>query len=113
MDYEVRRIDKMIEIVDAYGAVDFDNSKILIDSELKGSRLMVTLTHEIVHAIMYEMGAFEQSEDEEEEFVTRMAPIVAMLLRDNDFSFMIDKTNNVEYNESNYDLNYNEINNNE
>jgi hypothetical protein len=53
-----------------------------ISSRMQGSRIVETLLHELLHAI-YDLNRLEAKENSREDFVSRGAVGLAMIMRDN------------------------------
>lgn len=85
-DYSVKLVENLLSDSDRLGDVVYPKSRIRIDSSLSKTMIKETLAHELVHAMLYEAGYDEQSEEQ----VVSLGKVLAMLLRDNDFSFMRD-----------------------
>lgn len=85
-DYSVKLVDNLLSHSENLGDITYSNATIRIDSSLSESVLKETLAHEIVHAMLYEAGYEEHDEGQ----AVLLGKVLAMLLRDNDFSFMRD-----------------------
>jgi len=85
-DYSVKLVENLLSDSDRLGDVIYTKSRIRIDSSLSKTVIKETLAHELVHAMLYEAGYDEQSEEQ----VVSLGKVLAMLLRDNDFTFMRD-----------------------
>lgn len=87
-DYEVKLVKGLSSRHGVWGLIDYSSTTIELEDTLSFSKLREVLAHEIYHGIIHESGM--RDIENEEEMVTAMGPILAMLLRDNDFSFMRD-----------------------
>lgn len=85
-DYRVKLVDSLLSDNDRLGDVTYSKGVIRIDSSLSKSVTKETLAHELVHAMLYETGNDEQNEEQ----VVLLGKVLAMVLRDNDFTFMRD-----------------------
>lgn len=85
-DYSVKLVKGLQLYDDSLGDVTYTNTTIRIDSSLSKSVIKETLAHELVHAMLYEAGY----EEHDEEQVVLVGKVLAMVLRDNDFTFMRD-----------------------
>ena len=66
------------------GQINYGQCKIRIEESLPTSRAREVLAHELAHGILFEAGYL----DHDEEQANRLGKVLAMLLRDNDFTFM-------------------------
>ena len=67
----------------AYGHINFDNKKIMIDKTLRDSQgHMQTLLHEIVHGIIYDRD-IDFKVDSEEAIVDQLANGIYQVFKDN------------------------------
>lgn len=66
-----------------WGKTDFSTLKIMIDKDLPPQRKEDAFLHEILHACIHTVGLHRQLEDKEEDFVTRLSPIIYQVLKDN------------------------------
>jgi|SRR5690625_118581 len=66
------------------GQINYGQCKIRIEESLPASRAREVLAHELAHGILFEAVY----EDHDEEQANRLGKVLAMLLRDNDFTFM-------------------------
>lgn len=87
-DYEVSINKRLASRDGVWGLVNYGSSTIEIEEGISLSKARETLAHEMIHAIIHEAGIREL--EKEEEYVTAIGPVLAMLLRDNDFTFMRD-----------------------
>lgn len=87
-DYEISINDRLASRDGVWGLVDYGSSTIEIEEGISLSKTRETLAHEMAHAIIHEAGIRDL--EEEEEYVTAIGPVLAMVLRDNDFTFMRD-----------------------
>lgn len=88
-DYEVSMNKRLSSRDGVWGLVDYGSSTIEIEDGISLSKIRETLAHEMLHAIIHEAGI--RGLEEEEEYVTAIGPVLAMVLRDNDFTFMRDE----------------------
>ena len=86
-DYSVKLVEGLQLHNERLGDITYTNATIRIDSSLSKSILKETFAHELVHAMLYEAGYDEHDEEQ----VVLVGKVLAMLLRDNDFTFMRDK----------------------
>lgn len=86
-DYSVKLVEALMENSDRMGDVNYSKVTIRIDNSLDKSILKETLAHELVHAMLYEAGNYNEHDEEQIELVGK---VLAMVLRDNDFTFMRD-----------------------
>jgi len=88
-DYTVRSMtDHEASDSQAFGKCDRDNALILIAPSLSGQIKPTALLHELIHAIIFEMGiykAFDEGDKvvTEEDITTIMANGLAAVIRDN------------------------------
>lgn len=87
-DYSVKLVESLLSHSERLGDVTYFNATIRIDNSLSKSILRETLAHELIHAMLYEAGYEEHDEGQ----VVLLGKVLAMLLRDNDFTFMRDDT---------------------
>ena len=66
------------------GQINYGHCKIYIEESLPASRAREVLAHELAHGILFEAGYEEHIEEQ----ANRIGKVLAMLLRDNDFTFM-------------------------
>lgn len=66
------------------GQINYNHCEIRIEESLPASRAREVLAHEIAHGMLNEAGYDEHDEEQ----ANRIGKVLAMLLRDNDFSFM-------------------------
>jgi hypothetical protein len=67
------------------GKIHYGLQQIEIDEDLSDQKKMNTFFHELIHALLYEMG--EIGLNENERFVTRMGNMLAQVFNDNQWSF--------------------------
>ncbi len=67
-----------------YGMITYGDTCRRIEESISESKARDVLAHELTHAILYEAGYDDHTEEE----VNRIGKVLAMLLRDNDFGFM-------------------------
>lgn len=84
IDYSVELTSGLSVSDDLLGAIHYGVSKIRLEESLPPTKLVDTFVHELAHALFYEAGF----EDHEEDTVNRIAKVLTMVLRDNDFTFM-------------------------
>ena len=84
IDYSVELTSGLSVSDDVLGAIHYGTSKVRVEESLPTSKLKDTFIHELTHAIFFEAGF----EEHEEETVNRIAKVLTMVLRDNDFAFM-------------------------
>ena len=65
-----------------FGDFSYINSRIRIEENLKGSALVDTVLHEILHAI-WKLGQLKDKREDEERAVAIMATYLTQVLRDN------------------------------
>ncbi|BDR81030.1 hypothetical protein [Clostridium tetani] len=85
MEYEVILTDRPILHINtrAYGQIDFENKKILIDKTLREKQGNVqTLLHEIIHGIV-EDRELDFAKDSEETIVDQLAKGLYQVIKDN------------------------------
>lgn len=87
IDYEVGRKNDLILNDSLLGEITYGNARINIDEQLCGSKMREVLVHEMTHGILIEAGYDEHTEEQ----ANRIGKVLAMVLRDNDFTFMRDK----------------------
>lgn len=85
-DYEISMNKRLSSRDGVWGLVDYGSSTIEIEEGISVSKLREVLAHEMTHAIIHEAGI--RGLEEEEKYVTAIGPVLAMMLRDNDFTFM-------------------------
>lgn len=83
-DYDIVPTRGLSSSESLYGKITYGNTHIEIDESLSESKARDVLVHEITHAILYEAGYDDHTEEE----VNRIGKVLAMLLHDNDFGFM-------------------------
>jgi len=66
------------------GQINYGHCEINIEESLPASRAREVLAHEMMHGILFEAGY----EDHDEGQANRLGKVLAVLLRDNDFTFM-------------------------
>jgi hypothetical protein len=84
IDYSVEVVPQLYERHQLYGQVTYKDAHIQIDDSLAKDRANETLIHELLHAMLFEAGYYDQ----DEELVKRLAAVLHQVLRDNDFSFV-------------------------
>jgi hypothetical protein len=65
-----------------FGDFSYINSRIRIEENLKGTALVDTVLHEILHAI-WKLGQLKDKREDEERAVAIMATYLTQVLRDN------------------------------
>jgi|TARA_R110000796_G_scaffold112756_1_gene224402 hypothetical protein len=65
-----------------FGDFSYINSRIRIEQNLKGTALVDTVLHEILHAI-WKLGQLKDKREDEERAVAIMATYLTQVLRDN------------------------------
>lgn len=66
------------------GQINYGHCTIRLEESLPASRAREVLAHELAHGILFEAGYEEHIEEQ----ANRLGKVLAMLLRDNDFTFM-------------------------
>lgn len=87
-----------------YGAIDYEVPLIALDGNLEGTRTELTLTHEIVHGLIYDRGLGKMLGDSEEEFVQKFSRGLYAFLKDNDLWFKPNENPAPVSGEVNFDL---------
>ena len=85
MEYEIILTDEPIfrDNLRAYGHIDFENKKILIDKNLRDKQGHIqTLIHEIIHGIVYDRELNLRS-DGEETIVDQLSKGLYQVIKDN------------------------------
>ena len=85
MEYEVILTDEPIfmDNLRAYGHIDFENKKILIDKNIRDKQGHIqTLIHEIIHGIVYDRELNLRS-DGEETIVDQLSKGLYQVIKDN------------------------------
>jgi Zn-dependent peptidase ImmA (M78 family) len=79
--YTVNEVKGLVSKVEMFGNVDFSDCVIQIDADISDERKEQTITHELLHAILFEsgFGPEEQSED----LVTRASNVLHQVIVDN------------------------------
>lgn len=83
-DYDIVPTRGLSSSESFYGVITYGDTRIRIEESISESKARDVLAHELTHALLYEAGY----EDHTEEEVCRIGKVLAMLLRDNDFGFM-------------------------
>ena len=84
IDYDVINTRGLSSGEALLGQINYGQCKIRIDDSLPASRSREVIAHEMAHGLLFEAGY----EDHDEEQANRLGKVLAMLLRDNDFTFM-------------------------
>src|SRR5690625_1854920 len=84
VDYNVAYQSGLSSSDSLLGQINYGQCEIRIDDSLPASRAREVLAHELAHGILFEAGYL----DHDEEQANRLGKVLAMLLRDNDFTFM-------------------------
>ncbi|MBS4195355.1 hypothetical protein [Lederbergia citri] len=87
IDYSVEKIGGLSANESMWGRILYGSTVIELEGALNDTKLRDVFAHELAHALLFEAGY----EDHEEEQANRVGKVLAMMLRDNDFSFMRDK----------------------
>lgn len=85
--YEIITDEKLLEQENVYGLINHEKNTITLSLAKKRQ---TTLIHEILHGII---DFFQIEFDDEEDFVTRFAPVLHMILLDNKWLLPNNKTN--------------------
>ena len=83
-DYEIVPTRGLSSSESLYGAITYGDTRIRIEESISESKARDVLAHELTHALLYEAGY----EDHTEEEACRIGKVLAMLMRDNDCEFM-------------------------
>lgn len=83
-DYDIIPTRDLSSSESFYGVITYGNTRIRIEESISESKARDVLAHELTHAILYEAGYDDHTEEE----ANRIGKVLAMLLRDNDFGFM-------------------------
>ena len=84
VDYDVAYQSGLSSGDTLLGQINFGQCTIRLEESLPASRAREVLAQELAHGILFEAGY----EDHDEEQANRLGKVLAMLLRDNDFTFM-------------------------
>lgn len=79
IEYTIREVPKLLESFGYYGVIHYHTGEIQVDSNLSKERKMQVIVHELLHAIFYESGFEEHSED----MVNRLAITLHQVIVDN------------------------------
>lgn len=84
VDYCISRKKGLSANSSLWGEIAYGRAEISVEESLPPSKAKDILSHELAHGILYEAGYEEHSEEQ----ANRVGKVLAMLLRDNDFTFM-------------------------
>lgn len=84
VDYDVYYLRGLSSGDTLLGQINYGQCSILLEESLPASRAREVLAHEMAHGILFEAGYNDHDEDK----ANRLGKVLAMILRDNDFTFM-------------------------
>lgn len=93
-DYELKLVKGLGARDGVWGLIEYGTQIISLEPEISPSKMREIFAHEVLHGMFHEAGL--RNVEDEEEIVTALGPVLAMLLRDNDLEFMKDNPANTE-----------------
>lgn len=86
VDYQIYEVKEIEHDPGNYGVCVYATSHIEIKKHLSDDRKLQTLAHELLHAIFFESGYKEDSE----EMIERVSTVMYQVLKENDLAKMLD-----------------------
>ena len=84
LDYEVTSMNDQEERASHFLGITYnDEAKMSVDIRHKPQIVAVSFLHEIIHAVVYQMGKFDLDKKKEEEVVDGIAVGLSVVMRDN------------------------------